>query len=67
MTYILFFIIGLSGGSAQFATEDLCWRAGERLIKEFGAQPCDPAKITCSLPQGLNVRWFCIQSGFKTQ
>jgi hypothetical protein len=53
MTYILFFLIGLSGGSAQFATEDLCWKAGERLVKEFQEAP--------------RVRWFCIQSGFKTQ
>jgi hypothetical protein len=58
MTYILFFVIGLSGGSAQFANEDLCWKAGERLVKEFWVG------IEVGAPR---VRWFCIQSGFKTQ
>ena len=62
MTYILFFVIGLSGGSAQFANEDLCWKAGEALTKQFTT--CSGVLEMCARP---NVIWFCIQSGFKTQ
>lgn len=63
MTYVLFYLIGLVGGSATFASEDLCWKAGERMIKEFNPPCLEDNVLKCvARPR---VQWFCQPSGFK--
>lgn len=56
MTYVLFFVVGLSGGSAQFASADLCEAAGKQMIAKFS---------TAYGESGPVIRYFCIESGFR--
>lgn len=59
VTFVLFFMIGLSGGSAQFASKDLCEAAGARMKGEF---QWDDA----GLKSGPRVLFFCVESGFHS-
>jgi hypothetical protein len=57
MTWVLFFLVGLTGGSAQFASQEMCVVAGKELKEKFSAPPDGSA--------GVRVEYFCISSGFK--
>lgn len=59
MTYVLLFMIGLAGGSATFASQELCEAAGVRMLQEFAPLP---GMLTSSGPR---ITYFCIKSGFK--
>lgn len=66
MTFVLFFVIGLSGGAAQFASKDLCEAAGKHMKQTFNPTPID---MSGNMILGIahpNVEWFCIESGFRT-
>ena len=63
MTYVLFFVIGLSGSSAQFASKDLCEGAGKQLRETFN--PPTPAGESISVIGGPRIIYFCYNSGFR--
>ena len=61
MTYVMFFLIGLSGGSAKFASEDLCKAAGKKLEETAVGTVSVIGAVT-----GPRVTYFCISSGFRS-
>jgi len=73
MTWVLFFVIGISGGSAQFASQEMCTIAGKELKEKFsppvmagsGPRAVEGSINVLTAVPGPRVEWFCIGSGFK--